>query len=224
MKPNIYTAILAGGVGTRLGAEIPKQFLELDGKTILRYTAEKFFKISDHIVIAVPEDYKKKAEDIFSDKDNVKVISGGANRFESLNKILNSAEFQKGDIIITHDAARPFVSEKLINETIIFAKEYGASTAAIFSADTVAFAEDGFLKSVPPRNSVMCVQTPQSFNAVLLKEIINLLTDNEKNSLTDAAGIFTAKGYNVRYGLGEKTNFKITDLFDYKVAIDYARK
>jgi 2-C-methyl-D-erythritol 4-phosphate cytidylyltransferase len=217
----IYTAILAGGTGTRLGIETPKQFLPLGNKTILRYTTEKFFKISDIIIIAVPNDRIKFTEDIFSDTDFIKVISGGETRFESLERIIKSADFHKGDIIITHDAARPFVSERLIEETAMAAAEFGAATAAFASSDTVAFAENGFIKSVPQRNAVLCVQTPQAFDAVSLFEITKSLSDCEKNSLTDASGIFTAKGFFVRCVQGEKTNFKITDKFDYDIALNW---
>ena len=113
----------------------------------------------------------------------------------------------------------PFVTGRIIKENIEFAKQYGACDTVVPATDTIVEANDNtVISSIPDRSKMYQGQTPQSFNALKLKNIYNSLSDEEKDILTDAAKIFVIKGENVALVEGETFNMKITYPYDLKVA------
>ena len=122
-------------------------------------------------------------------------------------------------IIVTHDSVRPFVTNRIIEENIEFAKQYGACDTVVPATDTIVESADNeIISSIPDRSKMYQGQTPQSFNALKLKNIYNSLTADEKDILTDAAKIFVIKGEKVALVQGETYNMKITYPYDLKVA------
>ena len=116
-----------------------------------------------------------------------------------------------GTIIVTHDAVRPFVTDRMIRENITAAKNTGACETAFPATDTIIETDDGRLvASVPDRSRLWMVQTPQTFRAKKLRELYMSLTEEEKEVLTDAARIYVMKGEAVGIGRGESWNIKIT--------------
>lgn len=226
----IYAGILAGGIGTRMGnVPLPKQFLDLDGKPIIVHTIEKFLltKEFDKVYIATPQKWISHTEDTLSkfniSDDKVVVIKGGEDRNETImNIITNISEHNpitKEDVIITHDAVRPFLTRRIIKENIDAVLQYDAVDTVIPATDTIIVSEDGDnIKEVPLRDQMYQGQTPQSFNIKLLQECYNKLSDEDKKVLTDACKILVVSNKEVKLVDGELYNIKITTPYDLKVA------
>ena len=226
----IYGAVLAGGVGRRMGnAEKPKQFLTIGGKPIIVHTVEKFAVCSEFekIIVLTPTRWIEHTRNILSknipDMSRIVVIAGGDTRNETL---MNAIKFidEEGNldddtIIVTHDAVRPFVTYRILKENIEAAQRVGACDTAFPATDTIVRSEDGrLIVEIPDRSQLYQGQTPQSFRAKKLRSLYESLTDEEKAILTDAAKIFVMKGEDVEIVRGESFNIKITYPYDIKVA------
>ena len=232
----IFAAILAGGVGTRMqSAEKPKQFLEVGGKPIIIHTIEKFISIENFtkILVLTPEDWVDYTRDLIENymgtDSGVLVLPGGANRNETLMCALAYIEehykVDADTILVTHDAVRPFVTERIIRENMEAAGLYGACGTAIPATDTIVQSRDGkYMNSIPDRSCMYQQQTPQSFRVTLLKETYALLNEEERKSLTDACKILVLKGVPVYMVMGDSCNIKITypeDLLLSEVLVHY---
>ena len=126
---------------------------------------------------------------------------------------------KKDDIIITHDAVRPFINQRIIEDSIKVGKKNSAVDTVIPATDTIIKSEDGKLISdIPDRSTLYYGQTPQTFNIIELMKLYESLTLDEKNILTDACKIFVLKGKPVKMIEGETFNIKITTVFDLKLA------
>ncbi len=220
----IYAVIAAGGIGSRMGSETPKQYIGIGGKAIICHTVEKFSRNEriDKIIILCPEEWVSYTKELIADNKTV-VISGGETRNETLMKAIDYIEITDGlnsnTILITHDAVRPFVTDKIINDNIDAVLMYGATGTAIKAVDTIFETENGeVITSVPDRSKLYQAQTPQCFGAIELRELYNSLTPGEKEILTDACKIFTIKGYDVHIVKGDVSNIKITYPYDLIVA------
>lgn len=211
-----YALICAGGRGLRFGGDVPKQFIETKGKPILLQTVEVFERTAEieKIVVMCPKGYLKEAEEILSSCKKAYVTEGGADRNLSVMNGIAYIEKHFGldekTIVVTHDAVRPFVNEKMIVRSIEEAKKYGAAVAAVPAVDTVIEVENGVITSVPDRQKMYQVQTPQTFYAKNLRELYLSLSQEEKNILTDCSRIYVSKGETVRVIDGDIKNIKIT--------------
>jgi len=226
----IYAGILAGGQGTRMGnVPMPKQFLLLNEKPILVHTIEKFI-LNDSfqkIIIATPKEWINYTNDILKKYSinipRVIVIEGGKERNDTIMNIISLIEKEDGldndDILVTHDAVRPFLTHRIIEENINMGLKYGAVDTVIEAVDTIVTSEDGqFINDIPRREKMYQGQTPQTFNAKKLKTLYNELSNDEKEILTDACKIFSMKNEKVRLVKGEVFNIKVTIPYDLKVA------
>jgi 2-C-methyl-D-erythritol 4-phosphate cytidylyltransferase len=228
----IYAAILAGGKGTRMGnTDMPKQFLTIGTKPIIIHTVEKFLLNAriDKIVISTPKQWIEHTIDILKKYlpknviDNIYVCEGGKDRNESIMSsikyIKSKFENTNEDIIITHDAVRPFITHRIIEDNIEMAIKYGATDTVVPAFDTIVESKDGeYITSIPRRDFMYQGQTPQTFNIDKLVNLYNLLSDDEKLYFTDAAKIFSVKGEEVKLVKGETFNIKITTPYDLKIA------
>jgi len=225
----IYAGILAGGIGSRMGATgMPKQFLSVAGKPIILHTIEKFLMCSriDHIYVAVVGDYMSHMTDILhkeiGDSDRITVVEGGADRNESIVSVISAIRSRDSDpdsILITHDAVRPFISARIIDENIDAAIEYGATDTVIPATDTIIRSFDGKkINEIPVRSELYHGQTPQTFRIGWFEHDYNALSSEEKKILTDACKIFTLAGRSVRIVSGDSYNMKITTPFDLRLA------
>ncbi|MER2108114.1 MAG: 2-C-methyl-D-erythritol 4-phosphate cytidylyltransferase [Solibacillus sp.] len=226
----IYAGILAGGKGTRMGnVPMPKQFLLLNEKPIIIHTLEKFILNNkfEKIIIASPKEWIQHTKDLVKkyqlESERVVITEGGADRNGSIMNIISYIEQTAGlnadDIIVTHDAVRPFLTHRIIEENIEYGLKDAAVDTVIEAIDTIVVSEDGeYLANIPVRSEMYQGQTPQTFNAIKLKELYESLTDNEKEILTDACKIFMLKGSKVRIVRGENFNIKVTTPFDLTVA------
>lgn len=235
----IYAEILAGGTGTRFGnKDLPKQYMMLGSKPIIIHTIEQFVispKI-DKIIICTPKEWINYTEDIINkyieNYDNIEVVEGGSTRNESimsgLNHIKEKYGITKKDIVVTHDAVRPFINQRIIDDNIKAITSCDAIDTAIPATDTIidtgldtvidGDGNDFMIESIPNRSSLWYGQTPQTFKITKLIDMYNSLTNEEKEILTDACKIFVLKGENVKIVKGETFNMKITNVFDLKMA------
>ena len=226
----IFAAILAGGVGSRMGGtDTPKQFLTLGDKPVIIHTIEKFVINSkfDKILVLSPQNFSNHTNNLineyFGEDNNIVVLKGGDTRndtiINSINYIKENFDIDDDSIIVTHDSVRPFVTHRIIEDNINVAIEFGACDTVVPATDTIVESVDGeIIKDIPLRDNFYQGQTPQSFKINKLYELINSLSDNETNILTDACKIFVLKGEDVHLVEGEITNIKITYPYDLKLA------
>lgn len=226
----IYAEILAGGKGTRMGnTEMPKQFLMLGDKPIFIHTVEQFLlnKNIEKILICCPEAWMAYTKDTLKkyvpDTSKIIVVKGGSTRNETILNgcyyIKENFEVHDDDIILTHDAVRPFLTQRIIDDNIDGALKYGAVDTVVEAFDTIVHSVDGkVIIDIPVRDEMYQGQTPQSFNIKLLMDFFSSLTHEEMEILTDACKALVMKGNAVHLVKGEVCNTKITTLYDLKVA------
>lgn len=217
----VSVIILAGGRGKRMGTNISKQYIPVNGKPILYYTIKKFLgcKSIDKIVLVLPEDEieycKKEVLNKYSLKVD-KIVKGGKERQDSVYNGLN--ELKNTDIVLIHDGARPFVSEKIIIDGIENAKKYGAAAPGIIPKDTIKVKDmESFSKETLDRSVLLAVQTPQVFKFKLIKECHEKVK-NENILVTDDTMVVERYGNKVYLYEGSYTNIKITTPEDLIIA------
>lgn len=226
----IYGVILAGGIGSRMGSiEKPKQFLSIGEKPVIIHTVEKFrlIKDFDEVLVLCPDDWTEYTDELIEkyipNRTSIKVLSGGPTRNETLMNAIRYIE-SKGclddeTVIVTHDAVRPFVTLRILQENIRAMEQCDACDTVIPATDTIVESlnhED--ISTIPDRKFLYQGQTPQTFKAKKLKYLYENLTEEEKDVLTDAAKIFVIKGESVKLIRGETFNIKITYPYDLTVA------
>lgn len=226
----IFGAILAGGVGSRMKlADMPKQFLPLGSKPIIIHTVEKFLANSrfDKVFVGINGDWELYFIDLLKkhniDTDRLVVVVGGSDRNSTIMNIISyinkNISDSDDDVIVTHDAVRPFVTMRILNENIDAALECGMCDTVIPATDTIVRSVDGsYIDEIPQRSELYQGQTPQSFNLNMLRDLYNGLSDEKKAELTDACKIFTINDKKVKLVEGEVYNIKITTVSDYKIA------
>ena len=208
-----YAIILASGKGSRFGSEIPKQFIKINGKTILEHTIEAFEKSSviDEIIVVITPEYHNLAQDILS-KNNYKKISkllnGGEERKDSSYIGVSAIEDAEANVLI-HDCARPFVSQEIISNCVKTLENNDACTVAIPCVDTIYKIEDNKIKSIPKRNELMCAQTPQCFKLSLIKRA-HELSKNDSDFTDDCGLVVKYNLSDIHIVQGGSENIKIT--------------
>lgn len=226
----IFAGIVAGGSGTRMkSVGVPKQFIRILGKPMIIYTVQKFAQQRhiNEIYIGIKPDWHEFMDKLLDeydiDRQRVHVIDGGADRNETVMNIVAAIKsvhrIKKGDIILTHDAVRPFVTEKIIEDNIIGALKYSACGTYVQCIDTVVSSGDGdTVDSTLDRSKLYRAQTPQSFDITLLDKYYGELDSEQKAKLTDTCSIFTAVGEKIHIVQGDVINIKITTENDLIIA------
>lgn len=212
-----YAIIVAGGTGSRMGGNLPKQFMPLHDKPVLYYSLKAFLDAYDdmEIILVLPAAFTDMGEEIidaYFDKERIKITVGGDTRFQSVKNGLALVEGES--IIFVHDAVRCLVSINLIHRCYDLAMETGSAVPVIPSKDSVRILNaDG--NGVIDRDKVMLVQTPQTFHSKILLPAFKI---DYKDKFTDEATVVEAYGIGVSLAEGEETNIKITRPVDLIVA------
>jgi len=219
LKRKNIAVILAGGIGSRMGADVPKQFLNIDDKSILEMSVHAFSEheyIYETILVIHPGfiDYVKEMKSAGKLPEDLIIIKGGKSRTESAgNAVKYFADYKeiKNLNLLFHDAARPFVSERIINDTVLALEKHSAVGVAVKSTDTIWIADDGFIKSIPERENMYNAQTPQAFRYSIIYKAY-MAAANRKFCSTDDCGLVLKffpdeKIYIVN---GENENRKVT--------------
>ncbi len=206
----VIAIIVAAGRGKRLGSSLPKQFLKVRGRTILEMSVEAFEqnKYVDEIFVAANADYCELTEKLCRGFSKLKkIVAGGAERQDSVRAALDCLRGENG-IVLVHDAARPFVSEAVINAVIEGTADFGAAIPTVPAKDTIRQV-DGTGSRTLQRETLACVQTPQGFRISLLKHAFEK-AQAEGFLGTDDASLVERMGINISMVQGEDANRKIT--------------
>jgi len=204
--------IPAAGRGKRIGASVPKQFLEIQGKPLLHHTLTVFAscKLIDYVVLVMPPtDVDEMGEDWLNKYEIVReVVVGGEQRQDSVYNGFNSLE-EGTDIVVVHDGVRPFTTPQMITATVEAAQQHGAAITAIPVSDTVKQAADGFVKQTVSRDGLWRVQTPQAFQYGLLQQAFKKAKKDSYYG-TDEGSLVEYLGERVKIVPGSELNIKIT--------------
>ncbi|MCR9015962.1 2-C-methyl-D-erythritol 4-phosphate cytidylyltransferase [Aquiflexum gelatinilyticum] len=208
---NKFAVIVAGGSGTRMGAPISKQYLEIGGKPILMHTLEVFFKtLSDiNLILVIPEkDFGFWGDLCGQYQFDIPhaVIKGGNSRFQSVKNGLDSIFHAEG-IVAIHDGVRPFVSSQVILESFDVAEKSGSAIAVVALKDSLRKLTDDGKSFFQERQNFRLVQTPQTF---LLSKIKKAFDVTELYHFTDDATVYEHQGWQVELISGNPENIKIT--------------
>ena len=211
----ISAIILAGGKGKRMRSAISKQFIDIKGKPIIYYTLKKFSenKKIDNIIVVLPEDEVKYFKENILKKYELrinKIFIGCKEIQDSVYNSIKSLKNSSTDIVLIHDGARPFISERIINEGIKFAEIYGAAAPGVMPKDTIKVKnEKNFSVDTPNRANLVSIQTPQVFKFDEILECHEKIRYNGEK-VTDDTMVVEKYGYSVYLYDGEYTNIKVT--------------
>jgi 2-C-methyl-D-erythritol 4-phosphate cytidylyltransferase len=227
----IAAILPAAGMGTRMGADTPKQFLELDGVPIVILSLRRIAAcelVTDIIVATRGDGVARLEEQIRAEKfkQKVRVVRGGNSRQDSVARALEEVS-NDTEIVLVHDAVRPFVTREQITRVIEEARHCRAAILGIPAMDTVkevkraSLPEDvALITATIPRERVVLAQTPQAFSTKLLKEAF-ARAQADGVSASDEAGLIERLGHDVHVVLGSERNIKITKPADMELARFY---
>jgi 2-C-methyl-D-erythritol 4-phosphate cytidylyltransferase / 2-C-methyl-D-erythritol 2,4-cyclodiphosphate synthase len=235
----VSVIIAAGGRGVRFGSTQPKQLLSIAGRPMLDRSVSAFLAhpLVDEVIVALPQDLVDAPPGYLDHRSKpLHIVCGGERRRDSVAKAFQQVA-DRADVVVVHDAARPFVTARLIASTITAAAESGAAVAGLQARDTVKVAggPEGPAEAGPPvgetragalifvrqtleRELIFLAQTPQAFRRAILGDALRLTGD-----ATDEAALVERAGHPVRLVEGETTNIKITTPEDLDVADAFAR-
>ncbi len=211
---NVQVLIPAAGMGTRLGADNPKGLVEIAGVPLLVHTLRKFEAVGllNGLIVAAAAGYEVRFERALAEhypEGRFHVLTGGAERQDSVRIGLAALE-RDTELVVIHDAARPFVATETIQAAIRSAAAYGAATVATPCTDTILEAtEDGMLDSTPDRRRLWSCQTPQVFRVEIIRHAHEGAAVS-KQRFTDDATMVNKDGAPVKIVAGSQENFKIT--------------
>ena len=211
--------ILAGGIGSRVGGATPKQLLPLeDGRSVLEHAVDAFEQAPciDEIAIVMHPEWMDEAKNICEKNDWSKVaqiIPGGNERWESSwHALLAYIDADEHTALWFHDAARPFVSQRILADIADALEQHDAVTVAVPVTDTLYRVADSHVKDIPARSEYMRAQTPQAFHFDIVFQAYAQAVADDSLSATDDAGIVRkyAPGCKIFIVVGDETNRKIT--------------
>ena len=214
--------VLAGGTGSRMSLDMPKQFAVVKGKPIMAYTLSVFQNspLVDSIYLVSHKEYFEQSKSIIEQYNINKVrgiIEGGQTRQESVCNALKQINAKEDDIILIHDCARPLVDEQIIKDNIEQCQLHNAVETAVKAVDTtIEVSEEQFENSLN-RDKLYQVQTPQTFKYRLIKEAHENAIKNRLVNITDDAQLVAKLGHKVFIVNGKKTNLKVTTDEDLKI-------
>lgn len=227
---NKYAIIVAGGKGLRMGGELPKQFIPVEGRPVLMRTLDAFYAYDDtlHLILVLPRDHQPYWQELCREYQFAvphRVADGGATRFHSVQNGLSLVDAPEA-LVAVHDGVRPFVSHEVIACCFREAELHGAVVPVIPVVETVrqlvALNESSPLGEVEgassvtvPRDAYRLVQTPQTFRASLLRRAYE---QPYCDDFTDDASVVEALGHAVHLVEGNRENIKLTTPFDLTVA------
>ncbi len=226
--------IFAGGSGIRMGAGIPKQFLEINGKPVIIHTLQlfQFHKDIDKIYIAINEDYEDYMKELVDEYRLTKVASvfpGGETAQDSIYIALKRAEAENPDdsIVLIHDGVRPFISREVISDNIRGVEEKGNAITCTSCFETILISEDGEdVKDVPFRKNTFAAQAPQSFylkDIIAAHDVVRARPEKYEN-MVDACTIIRSQGLTAHMIEGNRGNIKVTtpeDVYMFRALLQY---
>ncbi len=219
----IVCLVAAAGKGKRFGRETPKTFHAVEGLTLLVRSLKSLgaWDGISRFVVMVPEGWEKQAEDDLAENFagiEATVIVGGETRQESVAIGLEAAG--DADIVLVHDAARPFVSPALIERVVEGVRETGAAVPALHMTDTLGRLRGEELDAIVPREKVVGIQTPQGFRTEVLRKAFEAAEGSDQK-MTDESSLVLAAGMPVKVVDGERWNVKVTVKDDIDIVTSF---
>lgn len=204
----ITAVIAAAGSGARTKLADNKIFYELDGLPVICRTISAFSETEnlEEILVACRKEDEERLAPLLR-PFGARTVTGGETRFESVYNALKEA---RGEIVLIHDGARPFVTQQTISACVESVKKYGSGICAVPASDTVAIAENGAVKTVPDRKSVYCLQTPQGFLREELLCAYERARAEHRYDFTDDSGVYGRYIRPPRLSEGDRSNIKLT--------------
>jgi len=223
--------VLAGGKGSRMQSDVPKQYMELLGKPLLYYSLKAFEDSDvDQVVLVTAEgdeEYcRKELVERFGFTKVVAIVAGGAERYASVWNGLKCLKEQEPDYVLIHDGARPLLTTELIHRMITETEQYSACVAGMPVKDTIQMTDDrGTITLTPKRDSLWTAQTPQSFEFSLAYDAYEqLMQETEINVTDDAMVVGLYHDISIQMVRGSYTNIKVTTPEDLVLAEAFLRK
>ncbi len=209
----IEAVIVAGGKGKRMGGNY-KQFSSIAGKQIFLYSLEKFLDYGvERVILVVPEEkLSPVGKEVAEFGKKVKVVAGGGKRQDS---VYNGFKETSEEIILIHDAVRPFISVELIDRVVKGVKKFGICAPGVPVKDTLKLYKEDEILWTRDRSNLLQVQTPQGFKREILERIVSLFS---KHNFTDELAFAEKLNYEVHWVEGDSMNIKITYLKDMELA------
>ena len=211
--------------------DIPKQYIKIDDKEIIVYTVEAFLQNNniDEIYIAVSKEWMDDVKLMLAnyikeeDLNRINLVEGGKERIDTImnvrDSIMNNNSINDDDIVIFHDAVRPFISNEVINDSIEGARVHKAVVAGIKAVDTILYSEDGGeVNEILDRSKIFHGQAPDTFNLKYFIELSEMLTEEQKKNLTGTSQFCSFNDRPIYITKGSELNFKITTIEDLEKA------
>lgn len=226
--------VFAGGSGVRMGAGIPKQFLEINGKPVIVHTLQLFqyHDEIDKIYVSILEDYQGYMEELVEEYRLTKVVAvlpGGETAQDSIYNALKRAEAENPEdsVVLLHDGVRPFVSYEVISDNIAGVHECGNAITCTSCNETILISEDGRqVDSVPYRKNTFSAQAPQSFylkEIIAAHDVVRARPERYEN-MVDACTIIRSQGMTAHMIPGNRGNIKVTtpeDVYMFRALLQY---
>ena len=210
--------ITAAGLGRRFGEA--KQFKKLHGKPLYQYSIDTFIKsrLFDEIILVIPNSYQEKVQKEIKRKysSQVSLAIGGPNRQDSVKNAIQNSN-SNIDLVVIHDAARPFITTTLIEKCISACETSDGAIIAMQPHDTVKFSKDNIVEKTIDRSNIWMAQTPQAFNKHTILEAYSF-SNFDDLIVTDESSLMEKLGYKIMIVPGTGKNFKITTLDDWERA------
>ena len=210
--------ITAAGLGRRFGEA--KQFKKLHGKPLYQYSIDTFIKsrLFDEIILVIPNSYQEKVQKEIKRKysSQVRLAIGGPNRQDSVKNAIQNSK-PNIDLVVIHDAARPFITTTLIEKCISACETSDGAIIAMQPHDTIKFSKNNIVEKTIDRSNIWMAQTPQAFNK---RKILEAYSSNDFDDLivTDESSLMEKLGYKIMIVPGTGKNFKITTFDDWERA------
>ncbi len=227
----LFSIIVAGGSGTRMGSTLAKQFLPLNGKPVLVHTLEKFLSVENNAVILVlpsaEMEYwnteiigKEAGRSLVAHQSRITLAEGGKTRFQSVRNGLKAIPASEG-LVAIHDGVRPMVTPDIISRSFEAARKFGAVTTAVPLKDSVRVLDEHGGNKATDRSKLRLIQTPQTFDLALIKAAFQA---EELDAFTDDASVAEHAGHSVTLIEGDYKNIKITTPEDLAMAEIFLKK
>ena len=220
-KGAIGAIIVGAGTGNRMGLGYNKVLADLCGGPVIEWTVRNFIQsgLIDNLVLVINPNDQKEMKDIFSsfkDLIDLKIVYGGETRQDSVYNGIKALS-DDVEIVLIHDAARPFITKDIIERSILHARKYGAGCAGIQAKDTIKIVDrNNTIVSTPERNSLWHAQTPQAFKKDIISDAYEKASKRGLTA-TDDAGIAEEAGYKVTMFEGSYKNIKLTSKEDLEL-------
>ena len=221
MKKHVVCIVAAGGSGTRMGKNVNKLFLEVNGIPVIIHTLLAFenAQIIDEIIVSAKEEdmiFLAELISVYKISKVKTIIKGGATRGESILSAYKELP-NETDIVVVHDGARPMITEEMIDETVKSAVSFGAAACGVKPKCTLKSVDEGFISTTVDREKTVEIQTPQAFSKELFDEMYSLDSDTIK-SATDDCVLAEKTGAKIFVTEGSYKNIKITTPEDIQIA------